>query len=152
MNWAHGRALGGSSIINYMVHTRGNSLDYDRWAESGNPGWSYQDVLPYFLKSEDANLRIQDSQFHRQGGYLSVEDVPYRTESAAAFIAAAQEAGHPYVDYNGKDQMGVSWVQGTTKKGQLNLLLTCAFVDMCLQEEGGAPKKPLFGLQNIGQI
>lgn len=100
-----------------MVYTRGNRLDYDRWAEMGNPGWSYEDVLPYFLKSEDAYLGIQDPQYHQQGGYLSVQDVPHRTKAAAAFVAAAQEARLSYVDYNGKEQMGVSWVQVTEKRG-----------------------------------
>ncbi|XP_074035091.1 glucose dehydrogenase [FAD, quinone] [Leptinotarsa decemlineata] len=118
MQWPHGFALGGSSVINFMIHVRGNPLDYDKWAAMGNPGWSYQDMLPYFLKSEDAHLEIQDEEFHNTGGYLTVSDVPYRTKLAEVFIKAAQEAGHPYVDYNGKHQLGVSYIQSSTRDGR----------------------------------
>ncbi|XP_074035201.1 glucose dehydrogenase [FAD, quinone]-like [Leptinotarsa decemlineata] len=118
MEWPHGFALGGSSIINHMVHVRGNSIDYDRWEAMGNPGWSYKDMFPYFLKSEDSHLQMQDEGYHNVGGYLSVSDVPFRTKAADAYIKAAQEAGHPYVDYNGKNQLGVSYVQSTTLKGR----------------------------------
>ncbi|XP_060533574.1 glucose dehydrogenase [FAD, quinone]-like [Cylas formicarius] len=118
MHWPRGRALGGTTVLNYMIHVRGNPLDYDRWAAMGNPGWSYKDVLPYFIKMEDADIEVQDKEYHQKGGYLSVGDIPHRSESAHAFVKAAQEAGHPYVDYNGKDQMGVSYVQGNLRRGK----------------------------------
>nr|XP_023027999.1 glucose dehydrogenase [FAD, quinone]-like [Leptinotarsa decemlineata] len=73
---------------------------------------------PFFLKSEDAHLEIQDEEFHSTGGYLTVSDVPYRTKLAEVFIKAAQEAGHPYVDYNGKHQLGVSYIQSSTRDGR----------------------------------
>lgn len=108
MQWPHGKALGGSSIINYMIMVRGNSFDYDKWAQLGNPGWSYKEVLPYFKKLEDAHIKIKDEKYRGKGGYLTVTDVPYRTEAVKSYVQAAQEAGYLYVDYNGKHQLGVS--------------------------------------------
>uniref|UniRef100_W4VS94 Putative salicyl alcohol oxidase-like n=1 Tax=Phaedon cochleariae TaxID=80249 RepID=W4VS94_PHACE len=118
LEWPHGNALGGSSIINYMIFCRGNRLDYDRWAGDGNPGWSFADVFPYFLKSEDARLARSDRNYHRQGGYLTITDVPVRTKAADAFVEAAQEAGHPYTDYNGARQLGVSYIQANLRNGR----------------------------------
>lgn len=114
--WHHGRGLGGSTIINNMIYTRGNFRDYDMWNASGNPGWSYADVLPYFLKSENANLKeFQSNGFHRKGGYLSVEDADFLTSIAPAFVESAKQAGFKYIDYNSKDQLGVSYFQHNTK-------------------------------------
>ncbi|CAG9824318.1 unnamed protein product, partial [Phaedon cochleariae] len=118
MQYPHGNVMGGSSTINYMMYTRGNKLDYDRWAAMGNPGWSYDEILPYFLKSEDAHIAIRDDRYHQEGGYLGVSDVPYRSKVSGVYIEAAEEAGHPYVDYNGARQLGVSYIQTTTKDGR----------------------------------
>ncbi|KAK9871993.1 hypothetical protein WA026_015238 [Henosepilachna vigintioctopunctata] len=118
MAWPRGRALGGSSVINYMLNVRGNREDYNRWERMGNPGWSYRDVFQYFVKSEDASIAVNDTGYHAKGGYLSVQDVPYRTESAHAWVRACQEAGYKYVDYNGRQQLGVSYVQGTINNGR----------------------------------
>lgn len=105
--WPQGKALGGSSVINFMVAARGNHIDYDRWAALGNQGWSFEEVLPYFKKLEDFGVKIADSGFHSKGGYLPINDVQHRTDAAKAFVEAAQEIGFPYVDYNGKNQLGV---------------------------------------------
>ncbi|XP_075157435.1 glucose dehydrogenase [FAD, quinone]-like [Haematobia irritans] len=113
-----GKILGGTSSINYMIYNRGNRRDFDRWAEFGNEGWSYDEVLPYFLKSENANLKgLEGSPYHNHSGPLSVEDVAFRTSAVKAYVQAAQEAGHARTDYNGESQMGVSFVQATTRNG-----------------------------------
>ncbi|KAF5272037.1 hypothetical protein FQR65_LT05018 [Abscondita terminalis] len=117
MHWPRGKVLGGTSVINYMIHVRGNRHDYDRWAKMGNTGWSYQDLLPYFLKSEDASVRYHDPSYRNTGGYLGVQDVPYRSESVHAFVRGAQESGYEYVDYNGENQLGVSYIQATLRRG-----------------------------------
>ncbi|XP_016952047.1 glucose dehydrogenase [FAD, quinone] [Drosophila biarmipes] len=114
-----GKVLGGTSSINYMIYNRGNRRDFDGWAAAGNPGWSYDEVLPYFLRSEHAQLQgLEHSPYHNHSGPLSVEDVRHRTRLAHAYIRAAQEAGHPRTDYNGESQLGVSYVQATTLKGR----------------------------------
>ncbi|XP_050517328.1 glucose dehydrogenase [FAD, quinone]-like [Diabrotica virgifera virgifera] len=118
LKYGHGKVLGGTSIINFMIHVRGNRRDYDRWAKMGNPGWSYQEVLPYFLKSEDAHIERADAGYHKKGGYLTISDVPFRTKMIDALVQSAQECGHPYVDYNGKEQLGVSYVQTHTRNGR----------------------------------
>nr|CAI5856041.1 unnamed protein product [Callosobruchus analis] len=100
-----------------MIYSRGNRLDYDLWEAMGNPGWSYKDVLPYFLKSEGASIAVNDSGYHNKDGPLGVSDLPYRTKSATVFLEAAQEAGYPYVDYNGKHEIGTSYAQTTMRNG-----------------------------------
>lgn len=107
MSWPHGRALGGSTVINYMIAARGNPLDYDRWAQMGNEGWSYDEILPYFKKSEDMQVVVNDPNYHGKNGYLTISDVKYHTKASKVFLKAAQEAGYKYVDYNGKNQLGV---------------------------------------------
>ncbi|KAH8306510.1 hypothetical protein KR018_003563, partial [Drosophila ironensis] len=114
-----GKVLGGSSAINTMIYTRGNRRDYDAWAAAGNPGWSYKDVLPYFLRSENAHLAgLDHSPFHNHSGPLSVEYIQFRTQLVDAFVAAAMESGLPLTDYNGESQIGVSYVQATTQNGR----------------------------------
>ncbi|VEN58387.1 unnamed protein product [Callosobruchus maculatus] len=100
-----------------MICTRGNKMDYDNWEVMGNPGWSYQDLLPYFLKMEDANVAVNDSEYRAKGGPLGVSDVYFTTKLGDVFMEAAQQAGYPYVDYNGRQQMGVSRIQGTLRNG-----------------------------------
>ncbi|KAF2878935.1 hypothetical protein ILUMI_27239 [Ignelater luminosus] len=115
--WPRGKALGGTSVINYMIYTRGNPRDYDKWAALGNPGWSYREVLPYFLKSENSNLTDFNPFYHNKGGYLSVED-PFESELTTTFLQAGQELGYKLVDYNSPDQFGFSRIQATIKRGR----------------------------------
>jgi choline dehydrogenase-like flavoprotein len=112
-----GKGLGGSSAINAMVYVRGHQSDFDRWAALGNPGWGYDDVLPYFRKAED-NERL-GAPYHGQGGPLAVSDS--RTESPyhRIFLKAAREAGFALnPDFNGADQEGMGIYQVTQRNGR----------------------------------
>lgn len=116
-NWPRGKVLGGSSVLNYMVYVRGNKHDYDLWESLGNPGWSYNDVLPYFLKSEDnRNPYLSKSPYHKTGGYLTVQESPWRTPLVIAFLKAGQELGYQNRDINGEDQTGFMVAQGTIRR------------------------------------
>ncbi|GAB6027860.1 hypothetical protein CHUAL_002078 [Chamberlinius hualienensis] len=117
--WPRGKCLGGSSAINYMAYVRGNKNDYDRWAAEGNPGWSWEEVLPYFLKSENntSPRMLQDVVHHGRNGPLYVSDVPYKSPLVNAFLEAGQLHGFPTRDYNGQFQIGVSEVAATIKNG-----------------------------------
>ncbi len=115
IHWPRGRVLGGSSSINGMLYVRGNPADYDGWAQMGCKGWSFDNVLPYFRKSE--NYKNGGEPDHRgQGGPLEVED--YRTilDLTHAFVEAGQQAGHAKSsDLNGSVPEGVGYSQMTRK-------------------------------------
>ncbi|MEZ5534804.1 MAG: choline dehydrogenase [Thiolinea sp.] len=116
LQWPRGKVLGGSSSLNGLLYVRGQKQDYDRWAELGNNGWSYDEVLPYFRKSEDQQ-RGADA-WHATGGLLKVSDLRLRRPIADYFIEAAQQCGIPWNDdYNGAEQEGVSYFQQTAYKG-----------------------------------
>lgn len=111
-----GRVLGGSSSINVMIYIRGNRADYDEWAAGGAPGWGYDDVLPYFIRSED-NERGLDA-FHGVGGPLSVADGRSNHPLADAVVAAAVELGYEANDdFNGPTQFGFGRYQVTQRDG-----------------------------------
>lgn len=115
--WSHGKVLGGSSAINAMVYTRGNKQDYERWETIyGAEGWGWDDVLPYFKKSEDFWVD-GDKGFHGYGGPLTVTKSSYVTPAARAFVESGKELGFEEVDYNGASQIGVSLTQHTIRKG-----------------------------------
>ncbi|MFD1218411.1 GMC family oxidoreductase [Microbulbifer celer] len=115
--WPRGRVLGGSSAINAMIYTRGNGADYDAWKQAGNPGWGWDDILPYFLVAE-GNQRGSDA-FHSGYGPLAVSDLKWKSPAGRAFVRAAQEAGHRLNhDFNGHQQNGVGFYQVTQKHGR----------------------------------
>lgn len=117
-NWPRGKVLGGSSVLNYMLYLRGNRQDFDNWEALGNPGWSYNDVLPYFKKSEDnQNPYLAQTMYHGQGGPLTVGEAPYHTPLAAAFVEAGIEMGYENRDLNGEKTTGFMIAQGTIRKG-----------------------------------
>jgi len=112
-----GKTLGGSSSINAMLYVRGNRHDYDTWAALGNSGWSYDEVLPYFRKSENNEQFV--NEFHGQGGPLNVTYSNYQSNVKDIFMRAAEENGLPAnPDYNGKDQFGAFIYQVTQKDGE----------------------------------
>ncbi len=112
-----GKMLGGSSGINAMVYIRGQREDYDHWAAQGNPGWGWDDVLPYFIKSE-----CNDSfgaPLHGQDGPLKVSQLRSDNPLQQAWVAAGREAGHPInADFNGDSQEGIGIYQVTQDRGE----------------------------------
>lgn len=119
-NWPRGKVLGGSSTINAMLYVRGNARDYDQWAELGNPGWSYADVLPYFKKCEDMREVGYDDHYHGRDGPLTVEHFRTVSPMMSIFLNAAREMGvlNPTGDYNGPVQWGFARSQGTIRDGR----------------------------------
>jgi choline dehydrogenase len=112
-----GKVLGGCSSINGLLYVRGQRQDFDHWRQLGNVGWSYEDVLPYFKKSE-AQARGSD-EFHGAGGPLAVADQVEPHEVCEAFIRAAQEVGIPRNDdFNGASQEGAGYFQTTMRNGR----------------------------------
>ncbi|KAI5695689.1 hypothetical protein M8J75_001924 [Diaphorina citri] len=118
--WPAGRAVGGASVINNNIYTRGNPNDFDRWLEAGNVGWGYKDVLPYFKKSEDIDVpELKRSEYHGVGGYLNVDYSPYKSKLMDAFLESAPEVGLNLTDYNSPDgNVGFSRIQGTIQFGR----------------------------------
>jgi len=122
-----GKVLGGSSSINGMLYVRGQARDYDGWAQLGNRGWSFQDVLPYFRRSE--NYHGDEDEYHGKGGLLNVDPPAERHPLADVFLAACGEAGHRTGhDYNGEDQEGFTYSQSTTSGGKRHST-AAAFLD-----------------------
>ncbi|KAL2748240.1 hypothetical protein V1477_003525 [Vespula maculifrons] len=135
--WPRGKVLGGSSVLNTMLYIRGNRRDFDQWESFGNPGWGYDDVLPYFKKSQDQrnpylarNTKYHSTditgdvkstiQFYNKqvfaGGYLTVEDSSYKTSLAPVYLQAAKELGYNIRDINGEKQTGFAFFQYTMRR------------------------------------
>jgi choline dehydrogenase len=113
-----GKCWGGSSSINAMIYIRGHRADYDHWASLGNPGWSYEEVLPYFKKSEKNGSQL-DQSYHSQEGPLHVNDLQSPHPISLRLIQAAQEAGFtPNEDFNGERQEGFGLYQVNQANGR----------------------------------
>ncbi|XP_017028924.1 glucose dehydrogenase [FAD, quinone] [Drosophila kikkawai] len=110
-NWPRGKVMGGSSTLNYMMFTRGNRRDYDRWASLGNPGWSFEELLPYFKKVEGSTIPDAEEDYVGRKGPVKISYSATKTRIADAFVAASQDAGLPRGDYNGAKQLKVSYLQ-----------------------------------------
>lgn len=114
--YPRGRVLGGSSSINAMIYTRGHASDYDEWADLGNVGWSFKDVLPYFIKAEDQERG--PSEYHGVGGPLGVSDARNHNLLTSDFLRAAVLKGFQLnEDFNGPVQDGFGLYQLTCKNG-----------------------------------
>lgn len=112
-----GKMLGGSSSLNAMIYTRGFPSDYDFWADQGNPGWSYAEVLPYFKKAEHNERGADD--FHGANGPLNVMDLRSPNRFGELFVQAGEQAGYSRnPDFNGGNQEGVGRYQVTHKNGE----------------------------------
>lgn len=117
IEWPRGKVLGGSSSLNGLLYVRGQPQDYDRWAQMGNRGWSWDDVLPLFKRSE-RNERGAD-EYHGDQGNLSVSNMRIQRPITDAWVAAAQAAGYKFnPDYNGAEQEGVGFFQLTARNGR----------------------------------
>jgi len=116
LEWPRGKVLGGSSALNGLLYVRGQPQDYDHWRQLGLQGWGWDDVLPYFKRSE-AQERGADA-LHGAGGPLAVSDMRAHRSLCDKFIAAAAAAGIPLNDdFNGPEQEGVGYFQLTMRGG-----------------------------------
>lgn len=123
-----GRTLGGSSSINGHIYNRGQRMDFDGWAQKGNRGWGYNDVLPYFRRTEQ-RIGGADDTFRGRDGNLTVTDLGVTHPLCEAFIKGAVELGIPRNrDYNGERQEGISYVQRTANRGR-RMSTARAFLD-----------------------
>lgn len=120
LNYPRGKVMGGCSSINGMIYMRGQARDYDLWRQYGNPGWAWEDVLPYFLKHED-QLALEPESFdglHHRGGEWRVENARVKWDILEAWADAAEQAGIPRIaDFNRGDNEGSSYFQVNQKSG-----------------------------------
>ena len=115
--WPRGKVLGGSSSINGLLYVRGQPRDFDQWRQLGNVGWSWDDVLPYFKRSE--SWEPNNSEWRGSDGPLAVSPMRLRRRIVDAWIEAAVNAGYrENPDYNGPDQEGVGYFQQTARNGR----------------------------------
>ncbi len=138
LDWPRGKTLGGSSSINGLLYIRGQRQDYDLWAQMGNRGWGYNDVLPLFKRSE--RFELGASEYHGDKGGLSVSTMRAKSAISEAFIDAAVEMGVPRSDdFNGAEQEGAGYFQQTARNG-----LRCSSARAFL--------KPAKGRQNLDVV
>lgn len=120
-NWPRGKAVGGTSVINFMIHSRGSKNDYDRWQADGNPGWNYENVLPYFMKTEKLMAKQQrgiNESIYGKNGYLDVTTSPWTSKLRNKFLQAGEELGYRIKDYNEADPTGFSPAQANLRFGR----------------------------------
>ena len=122
IRYPRGKTLGGSSSINGLLWIRGQSNDYDNWRQQGNKGWGWEDVLPYFIKSE--NNEIGKNEYHSDSGPIMVANKKIKLKMLDEFINAAEETGIPKTnDFNTGNNFGVGFYQFTTTHSKFGLKL-----------------------------
>ena len=122
IRYPRGKTLGGSSSINGLLWIRGQSNDYDNWRQQGNKGWGWDDVLPYFIKSE--NNELGKNKYHNDSGPIMVANKKIKLKMLDEFINAAEESGIPKTDdFNTGDNFGVGFYQFTTTHSKFGLKL-----------------------------
>lgn len=114
--WPRGKVLGGSSSINGLLYIRGQREDYDSWAQLGLKGWSFDDLHPYFVRSQ--NQERDDLEGYGKGGPQNISDVTETHPISDAVIEAGKKLGLPHRDINGDDQEGIAYFQLTVKNGR----------------------------------
>ena len=125
IRYPRGKTLGGSSSINGLLWIRGQREDYDNWKQQGNSGWGWEDVLPYFLKSE--NNELGKSEFHNDKGPITVANKRIKLKMLDEFVSAAEEQGIPKTDdFNKGDNFGCGFFQFTTSHKGLSLRCSAA--------------------------
>uniref|UniRef100_A0A1B0D9G1 Glucose-methanol-choline oxidoreductase N-terminal domain-containing protein n=1 Tax=Phlebotomus papatasi TaxID=29031 RepID=A0A1B0D9G1_PHLPP len=118
-NWPKGRVMGGTSVLNYMVYNRGHRRDFDGWAEAGNVGWSYKDVLPYFKKLESVRIpELRDPKYRGMNGPVTIEHSSFQTKMLRSFLEAGQKLGYKVNDPNGAEMLGFSKIQANLRNGR----------------------------------
>lgn len=111
--------MGGTSVINYMLYQRGHRRDYDEWAATGNVGWSYAEILPYFKKSERIDIpSLMNSPYHGKRGYLDVQQAEFKSKVLGTFLRSARDFGYNVTDPNGETLLGFSQTQANTRNGR----------------------------------
>ena len=139
-SWPRGKALGGSSIINAMAHVRGHRSDFDQWAQQGCHGWSYADLLPYFIRSETSSY--SDSPYHGINGPLHLIQPTVAHPLTECYLAAAENMGYPPIDeHNGAEMIGPTLNTLTIRRNQ-RLSISDAYLKPIL------PRKNLTILDN----
>ena len=122
IRYPRGKTLGGSSSINGLLWIRGQSNDYDNWRQLGNKGWGWDDILPYFIKSE--NNELGKGKYHNDSGPIMVANKKIKLKMLDEFINAAEEKGIPKTnDFNTGDNFGVGFYQFTTSHSHFGLKL-----------------------------
>lgn len=117
--WARGKAMGGSSAINFMLYVRGNRRDYDIWRDDfGAHGWSYEDVLPHFMNIEMSRVPDHDELYRGTTGEMPVMYANTQTRLSEVLLEACKENGYPIIDYNGRSQAGCSRLQTNVMDGE----------------------------------